>query len=161
MKNVLLVLILVFSFNVGAQPEAKITTPFLRVYNLEGKKIGKGKMIAISEENLQLYDNGKYFEIMASDIGLIKTKRSAANNILVGAGAGAMLMAGLGTAATSGAPRLFSSSPDEGATSGFLFGAVLGAAIGGITVPVKNPISFPIHGDKLRWKDFMGVMVRQ
>jgi len=80
---------LILSINVCAQNEFENTNIFVRVYDLEGKKIGKGKILSISETSLQLYRKG---EFIVNGIGSIKTKHSGGNNRLIGAASGAVLL---------------------------------------------------------------------
>ncbi len=93
MKYVILSLTLMFCLNIGAQNSIKAKRGFVRVYNVQGKKIGKGKILNISETSLQLTRHGEKTSFMVTEIGRIKTKRSGGNNILVGALSGAVAMA--------------------------------------------------------------------
>ncbi|WP_047245640.1 hypothetical protein [Maribacter thermophilus] len=154
MKSVVLAITLILSTGIYAQNEFENTNVFVRVYDLEGKKVGRGKIYSITETSLQLYRKEVFFEIPVSNIGSIRTKRSAGNNILVGAATGATSMAVLGAATADPNATFFAYSVGEGAGAGALLGATLGAGIGGITVLFKNSKSYEISGDKVKWKAF-------
>ena len=153
MKNLIFAITLILGINVCAQNVYENTNVFVRVYDLQGKKISKGKILSISETSLQLNRKGESVKIPVISIGSIKTKHSAGNNVLVGAAIGATSMAILG-AATADPDAWFGYTAAEGATGGALFGGATGAAIGGITVLFKNSKSYEINGDKEKLKAF-------
>ncbi len=155
MKNLIFVITLILSINVCAQNGFENTNVFVRVYDLQGKKIGKGKILSISETSLQLNRKGESMEIPVSSIGSIKTKRSAGHNVLVGAVIGASTMAFLGAAtADPDAWLILPRTAGEGAAAGALLGGTVGAVIGGITILFKNSKSYEINGDKVKWEEF-------
>ena len=139
MKNLVFAITLILSINVCAQNGIENTNVFVRVYDLQGEKIGKGKILSISETSLQLYRKGGSVEFLVINIGSIKKKRSGGHNILIGAATGATTMAILGAAfAQPEESYLFSYTAEEGATQGALAGGIVGASIGGITILFKN-----------------------
>lgn len=69
---------------------------FVRVYNLDGKKIDKGLVVIVGDTVLGLKRNGNYIKINVREIGTIKTKSSGGNNVLAGATTGAATGAFLG-----------------------------------------------------------------
>ena len=146
MKNVFLTLILLLGMYAYAQNETKPSKVFIRVYNLQGKKIAKGSNYTISETSLQFHKKDRLLDIPASEIGSIKTKRAAGNNLLVGAGTGATALGILG-AATGNSGGIPSYTPAEGAATFAAVGAIAGAAVGGITLLFKNSETYPINGD--------------
>ena len=158
MKNLILLITLILSMNVCAQNRLENTNIFLRVYNLEGKKLNKGKIISISETALQLSRNGESTEIPVSSIGAIKTKRSGGNNVLIGAASGATAMAILG-AVTAEPDGFLGYSAGEGAAGGALLGGTAGTLIGGLTVLFKNSKSYDINGDEAKWKAFLEIIL--
>ena len=153
MKILIFVITLILSFNLCAQNGIENTNIFVRVYDLQGKKIGKGKILSISETSLQLNRKRESITIPVISIGLIKTKRSAGNNLLIGATTGAALMAIIGAAVAD---------PDDFLGRGpvivlaTLEGLVAGVVIGGITILFKNSKTYEINGDKVKWKAFYG-----
>lgn len=142
----------VLSFGIGvyAQKPSNSKSIFLRVYNLEGKKINKGKMVFANDSILTLNRNGNKVEIKFNDIGKIKTKRSGGHNVLIGSLAGFSLGA-IGGVATSD-DWLWTA--EEGAYAGGLLGAAGGAAIGGVTAGFKESETYIINGDIVKWKIF-------
>ena len=159
MKNLIFAITLILGINVCAQNGFENTNLFVRVYDLQGNKIGKGKILSISETSLQLNRKGESVEIPVSSIGSIKTKRSAGNNVLIGAVIGATSMAILGTA-TADPDDGWGWTAAEGAAGGALGGALGGAAIGGITILFKNSKSYEINGDKAKWKAFKEMIIK-
>ena len=97
--NLILLLFLTVGVkSVYAQKEANTHNVFLRVYNLEGKKISKGSVIFINDTLLALKNSSDKTAISMKDIGYIKTKRSAGHNILIGSAIGTATGAILGAA---------------------------------------------------------------
>lgn len=127
---------------------------FVRIYNLEGKKTDKGKVIAVTDSTLQLKRTKGIESINFNDIGMIKTKRSAGNNILMGSAIGATSMAIIGAASADESSWIFSYSAGEGAAAGAFLGGTAGAAVGGITILFKNSKTFTINGELQKWKEF-------
>lgn len=154
MKNLIFTIALLLSLNIWAQDALKNTNIFVRVYDLQDNKIGKGKIHSFSDTSLQLYRKGEPVEIPVSNIGSIKTKRSAGNNVLYGAVTGAGTMAVLGAATADPDAWIFGYTAGEGAAAGAFLGGTAGAAIGGITILFKNPKTYEINGDQSKWKIF-------
>jgi hypothetical protein len=159
MKNLIFAITLILSINVCAQNEFENTNIFVRVYDLEGKKIGKGKILSISETSLQLYRKGESVKVMINGIGSIKTKHSAGNNVLIGAATGATTMAILGAATAEPDAGILGYTAGEGAAAGALLGGIAGAAIGGITILFKNSKTYEINGDIAKWKVFIEMII--
>jgi hypothetical protein len=138
MKKLFLILVLLFGIGTYAQ-NGSDKSPFIRVYNLEGQKISKGRINNISDTSLILQKNKKIITIAVSDIGMIKTKHSTGNNFLMGAitGAGMGIILGAG-----------SGDEDRGILG------VLGTPIGGVTALFKNSEIYLINGDDSKWQVF-------
>jgi hypothetical protein len=142
--------ILAFVFMVLLAHHASAQKPvFIRVYDLKGNKIAKGHVLSVTDTSLRLTE--KTDNIRISSIGMIRTKHSAGNNILIGSVIGISTMAIVG-AASGGADSYYTSS--GGALSGAVVGLPLGAAFGGITILFKNSKTYLINGDSTRWKQF-------
>ena len=74
---------------------------FVRVFNLNGKKINTGRVLATTDTSLQLKTESRdTVNLSINSIGTIKTKRSAGHNVLMGsvAAAGAFAIFGAATA---------------------------------------------------------------
>jgi len=153
MKN-LFFIALILSFNISAQELTEKANTFVRVYDLQGKKISKGNILSISDTSLELkYAKGSK-KITSNIIGLIKTKHSGGNNVLIGAATCGTIFAGMGAATADPDDWMFGYTASEGAIGGAVAGGVIGGAIGGITILFKNSKSYIINGDELKWKEF-------
>lgn len=121
--------------------------PFVRVYDLEGKKFNKGRLQRITEDALILRKNGREVEIPASQIGFFKTKHSAGNNIAIGAIVGAVSLAAAASTTDS-----WALTNEEMAIAGGVWGVAIGSAVGWITSLFKSSKTYIIDGDaaKLR-----------
>lgn len=157
MKTLLFSLALILSFNVFAQEKSK--TPFLRVFNLDGKKIAKGRLVQVTDSTLTLRKNKETVNVIFSDVGIIKTKRSFGNNVLTGAGIGAGTVGLLG-AVSSGDKGFFQYGPGQGLGVGILIGAPLGSAAGGLLGLFKNRKTIEINGNKEQWKAFKNLFTQ-
>ena len=154
MKNLFFAIALILSINISAQKEKQKINMFVRVYDLQGNKISKGNILRITDTTLQLNAETGPVEIEVSDIGLIKTKRSAGNNILIGSVIGASPIIILAAVSSEPNSDFFGNSVWEGAAAGAAIGLPVGAAIGGITSLFKNSKSYKINGEKLKWIAF-------
>jgi len=128
---------------------------FVRVYNLNGKKINTGRVLAATDTSLQLKtESRETVNISINTIGTIKTRRSGGHNVLMGslAGAGAFAIVGVATADPN--DQIVAYSAGEGALAGVVLGIPVGAAIGGITVLFKKSGTFVINGKVEQWKAF-------
>lgn len=150
-----LCLIIMAGSNFYAQENPNEKKLFVRVYNLEGKKIGKGHVNFVNDTLLGLKKNSKFLQFNVNDIGIIKTKRSAGHNILIGAAIGATTFAILGAASADPDAWIFGYTAAEGAAVGALGGALGGAAVGGASVAFKNSMTYPINGNIDKWRIFM------
>lgn len=159
MKNLIFVITLVLISNAYAQNGLENTNVFLRVYDLEGKKISKGKVLSILDTSLQLVRNGQPMEIPVRSIGSVKTKHSGGNNVLIGAVVGAGTMAVVGVATADPDAWILAYNAGEGAAAGALLGGTFGAMVGGITILFKNTNSYEINGDTAKWKAFTEMIV--
>ncbi|MBR9844993.1 MAG: hypothetical protein GYB35_02240 [Algicola sp.] len=156
MKILLLSLALILSANVFAQNTSK--TPFLRVFNLEGKKIAKGKFVQVTDSTLSLRKNRKIIEISFRDIGVIKTKHSIGNNFLTGAAIGAGVLGAVLASSSTSSNNSFGLDGSLGI--GALVGAPLGSAAGGAVGLFKNSKTYEIHGDEVQWHAFKDIFTQ-
>lgn len=152
-KIILMSISLLFVVNGFSQKSNKKT--FVRVYNLEGKKINKGYIHSVNNEILVLRrGNNLKIETEVKSIGKIKTKRSGGHNVLMGSAVGASLGAVLGVSTADPDAWIFGYSKGEGAIGFGTLGALGGAAVGGVAAGVKNTETFVINGQKENWKLF-------
>lgn len=155
-KIVVFVISLILCANVLAQNETTSHNVFVRVYNLQNKKIGKGKILAITDSSIQLIRNKKIKKISVVDIGVIKTKWSDGHNILIGTAVGATII-GIAVASDTNEDNAFFSVEGD-ILAGAIFGGTAGATIGGITCLFKNSATYEINADMEKWKIFKIMM---
>ncbi|MFI0428245.1 hypothetical protein [Mariniflexile sp. HMF6888] len=156
-----LAIVLVFSTSTYAQNEVKKYNIYLRVYNLEGKQINKGSLIFINDSLLELKGSSKQEKISLQEIGFIKTKRAAGNNVLIGAASGAALGAIVGVSTADPDAWVLAYTAGEGALAFGGIGALGGAAIGGVTTLFKKSETFIINASDVNWSLFQKAMGNQ
>ena len=155
MKNLIFITILFLSANVCAQTESKDTSIYVRIYDLQGKKIGMGDIQSISNTSLKLCNNrlvsnGYSDNFPLHRIGSIRTKHSGGQNVLVGAA---------GLAAVCVVVQLRDEESSYFGRSvdiilGAIGGAMGGAITGAISTIFKNVEVFEINGDLDKLKAF-------
>jgi len=163
MKFLFFILIWTINVTLFAQNGFKKTNNFVRVYELNGKKISKGKILSISETSIQLIREVDSFVIATENIGSIKTKRSEGNNIITGAATGAFAMVILSLATYEeppSSPYGTDFGPGANAIAGAIIGIPVGAAVGGITIFFKNSKTYKINGDTIKLKEFKEMMLK-
>lgn len=153
MKKLILFLSLMAGIPLMAQNEIQVPDLFVRVFDMDGKKMGKGKILAISDTSLLLFRNGRSLEFPVKEIGLVKTKRSGKHNVLVATAIGAVIL-GMAGAASAEPDAWFGYTATEGAFGGAVLGGAAGAGIGGITLLFKKSKTYIINGDSANWKAF-------
>ena len=160
MKNLILLLTLLISFSINAQVENKTHKLFVRVFNMDGKKIGKGHIHSINDSLLILSKNKKLTELHLKEIGKIKTKRSGGHNVVVGATSGVLVGVILGslnppTDSTGGTFTWAGSSSGEELANGVTVGVISGTILGGVSGLFKNSKTFIIEAKPEKWKVFV------
>ena len=154
MKNLLFAIALVLSTTIYAQERNEKTYPFVRVFDQLGQKINKGHIVSVDNTTLFLKSHNQSVGISYLEIGIIKTKRSAGNNVLMGATIGGAAMGILGAATADPDGWLFNYSAGEGFAMGTIFGGTAGSVLGAATIPLKNSKTFIINGDINNWNAF-------
>lgn len=156
MKLIPLLFLMTFSCTIYAQKSI-----FVRIYDLNGKKINKGVVFSVTDSSIQLMGKDIPIDIPISKIGSVKTKRSPGNNLLKGAAISAPILSLLffvsGTPTkdmSNGLGSFLEYTPGQGAIGGALIGLPVGAAIGGLTISFKKSRTFLIDGDLMKWKAF-------
>ncbi|TBW26774.1 hypothetical protein [Gramella sp. KN1008] len=160
MKTLLVLFSIMFCTPLFSQePEAplRFKDTFVRVFDVNGKKIAKGKIVNISEQTLTLKSGMGYSETGMDRIHLIKTRHSAANNVIIGALAGGVVGGIIGAEDTKD-DWLFNSR--EGALLGALAGAPIGAGVGGLTLLFRKGNVYHIQGSEEAWEYFKDSMAR-
>lgn len=153
MNKLIAILFLSLCHYAFAQQQQDSATIFIRVFDLEGKRISKGRIAILSDSLLYLKKERGIITIPISEIGKIKTKRSAGHNIFIGAVSGAIL-GGVILSATNDEDKSYPISDGLAAYSGAIGGGALGVLVGGISSLFKNSKTTPINGDKEAWLKF-------
>ena len=154
MKYLLFTIALFICTNITAQELPKKSKIFVRVYNNQGKKIAKGKILDITDNSLTLKKGSGSITIPLSEIETLKTKRSNGNNVLFGAAGGFLL--GLGIVASNSGPCDGLGCTGKGiAYVGAIILPMIGSGIGYLTTLFKNSKEYLIVSDVARWKGFM------
>ncbi len=96
-----------FFVSANSQQVPEIEPLFIRVYNGQGIKISKGKLLAINEEGLVLQRGKKTDTVATEDIARIKTKRALGRAMGIGAVLGATSGAIVGANAGSSLDNIF------------------------------------------------------
>jgi hypothetical protein len=154
MKKILISIVVLVSMTIGAQEKTSNDRVFIRVFNLEGNKIGAGFIITMSDNELQIKKGKTLKTIPVNSIGSIKTKRSAGNNVLIGAGFGLVIGASAGIASAEPDAFILNYTQGEGALIFGTMGGAIGAALGGLSSLFKKSTHFPINGSIEKWQEF-------
>ncbi|SDI14792.1 hypothetical protein [Winogradskyella thalassocola] len=101
-----------------------------------------------------MYLKGKIISVPLSNIGKIKTKHSAGNNIVIGALIGGGSLAVIGLLSGDDNSGILSLSANEKVSLGLVGGGFFGAIIGAITAIFKKSKLYIIYGSKMKLKDF-------
>ena len=152
MKYLLITIALFLCVNITAQELPKKSRIFVRVYNNEGQKIAKGKILNITDDALILKKGSSSITVPTADIMYIKTKKTNGHNVLIGSLVGAGFAVGLAIDADGDSLGTFVAVI---ITPVF---AAIGSGIGFITSLFKNSQHYSIQGDPAKWQDFKEVM---
>ena len=149
MKYLLFAITLFLCVNIKAQELPKKSKIFVRVYNENGKKIAKGKILKITDSTLVLKKGSSSITVPSNEISYLKTKRTNGHNILIGG------LVGVGIPVFGFA---LSGDSDGWATVAAVILApivgAIGSGIGYITALFKNSQHYSIQGDPIKWKGF-------
>lgn len=154
MKNLLFAIALVLSTVIYAQERTANNFPFVRIFDLQGKKVYKGQLLSLNDTTLILKKKKTSIGIHYEDIGSIKTKRSAGNNILSGASIGGATLGALVAASANPGANFLSYNSGEGFAMGAILGGTGGAVIGALTIPFKRSKKYIINADINKWTAF-------
>jgi hypothetical protein len=129
---------------------------FVRVYDMSGKKTAKGFLAGTTDSSILISRDTLPVSIPVTQIGYIKTKRSAGHTILISSLTGAVVCGIIGAA--SGEPPVndntfggtlhdaLTFTPGEAFVVGFILGAGAGAGIGAVIYGVGKHYTFEING---------------
>jgi hypothetical protein len=130
---------------------------FVRVYDMKGNKIDKGRVIAVTDSTLELNGKSKTDTILVQRIGSIRTRHSAGNTIGISSAVGLVIGTVIGVAGSSQPNQQDQyqiMTPGEEVASGIALGLLSGAIVGAIGTAFKDSKHFIIHGNAAKWKAF-------
>ncbi|SHN38650.1 hypothetical protein [Chitinophaga sp. CF418] len=151
-KNYLLLLILFCSISpLEAQKR------FIRIYDQQGQMIAKGDFTATTDTSIVLQAHKTQLEIPLRNIGTIKTKRTFAHAIAIGATIGVVSGGLLGLASGQANEDVYGSlgyesSPGDDVAAGALIGLATGAVVGTIISVAQNRSTIVINGNTTDWQ---------
>ena len=90
MRKIILLLLALNLFSSALQAQQKT---FLRIFDLSGKKIGKGFLQSTTDSSIRLTKDSGMQEFSVANIGFIKTKHSGGHTILISSLAGGVAIA--------------------------------------------------------------------
>ncbi|TPV33878.1 hypothetical protein FJ651_06880 [Paucihalobacter ruber] len=156
MKTTVLIFALLISVSGVSQVLHSKDQKFVRVYDLDGNKVLKGRLYSVSDSTLTIRFTDSLHTLAATDLGAIKFKRSIGSNALTGSLIGGGIGAIVGGASADPDPdSLFGQATvAEGVVSGFVLGLPIGAAVGGLTGLLRKKREIYINGDLNTWITF-------
>lgn len=157
-KYLLFTLVMLVCIGCYAQTEINGKLLFIRVFDLNGEKMSKGKVFIVTDSTLHIKTSSGVEILPISIIKKIKTKRSAGNNILIGSLIGFASGAVLGIT-TADPDAWFGYTAAEGATGIGIVGAVAGSTVGAITIAFKNSTTFIVDGKSENWNVIKNYLV--
>ncbi|MCM8570627.1 hypothetical protein NE848_14620 [Gramella jeungdoensis] len=157
MKTLIFILGIIFTSQLFAQQTEstlRYKDTFVRVFDANGKKIAKGKIVNISDNTLSLKRGKGYSEIPMDKINHIKTNHSAATSVLVPALAGVIIGGIIGAQDADPDALFYPTTEAEAAAMGALLGGAAGAGIGGLSLLFRKGNVYHIQGSQEAWKYF-------
>ncbi len=153
MKTLFFAIALMLSINIYAQREPEKINKFIRVYDLAGIKINKGKLLAVTDTSLQLKGGKGLVTIYVRSIGTIKTKRSFGHNILIVSAIVGPLLYFFGI-------NSMDASVGEAIGPAIFGGLSAGVTIGGLISLSQQPKTYYIYGNVLNWNAYKEKIAR-
>tara|TARA_R110001592_G_scaffold283472_1_gene551405 strand:+ start:141 stop:659 length:519 start_codon:yes stop_codon:yes gene_type:complete len=158
MKYLLFAIALFLCANITAQELPKKSKIFVRVYNSEGQKIAKGKILNITDDALVLKKGSSSITVPVSDISYLKTKRSNGHNVLLGAAGGSLVGLSIASSQSGKSSGGFGGTAKGIAYAGAIVVVLVGAGVGYLTTLFKGSKQYSIDGNTVKWKGFMEEM---
>ncbi|MEX0315010.1 MAG: hypothetical protein AB3N18_12610 [Allomuricauda sp.] len=158
MRLSLFTVALFLSLNSFSQENSESIGMFVRVFDLQGNKIAKGKIQSLSDTALQLKTRKLSVKLPVNNIGRIKTGRAGGTNVGVGALTGASVGVVLGIAAGEDGGLYGATSTGDNVGAMSVIGAMLGSAAGGLSTIFKKNKTFQINGNSENWNAFIQSM---
>lgn len=124
---------------------------FVRVYDLGGHKMAKGYLMDLTDSSFHVKRNGENREILASEVGTIRLRRSFGNTMAYTSAAGMIFLGIAGAASADNDASFFSYSASEGFLAGSILGGAGGAVLGSIFSGFRKRPVIPIEGRLSNW----------
>ena len=131
---------------------------FIRLYDLNGKKIGKGNLLPGTDSTIDLLRGKKTKTFSISKVDEVKTRRTFGHSVLIGTGVGVGL-------ATVGIIISASASNSDNQETSFDAGLIAlglpyaGALVGTVVGAVTKRRTFEIKGNADNWKPLKDKML--
>ncbi len=154
MKYLLLILFAVFFKQSYAQDSSSTKKIFVRLYNSNNEKIGKGYLLYGYDSLIEIKQHAALNTFPVQQVAYIQTRRSTGHSILTGAAIGTAtgviligISAGADTQNSEGTSASFAEAL-AGVAAPFV-----GAAIGGVAATFRKRETIIINGNTEQWKD--------
>ena len=147
-------MVLFFSFMLTCLGSMAQKNIFIRLYDVNGRKIGKGNLMPGTDSTIQVLHGKQTNMFSISRVGEIKTRRTFGHSVLIGTGVGV----GLGTIGLVVAIIGDNSDNINGGEASFdiavsSFAApYAGALVGAVVAALTKRETFEINGDAGKWK---------
>jgi len=153
-KHIFLTIMLLIGICISAQDKLEDKKLYLRIYDMQGIKISKGKLVSIQENTIILKRRKKSYSIDVTEIGMIKSKRALGHNIGIGALAGASVGITYGFLQGGDGGAIGTSSGGDNAVVFGTLGLLAGPLIGGLSGLGKKSKKFEINKDPNQLRKF-------
>ncbi len=153
--------IFLICFGLQAQNKSSSKEPFIRIYNLEGQKVLKGRVVNVTNSTITVIRGNEKREMNVSEVGFIRTKHSVGHNVLIGASAASAIAAVTFAAEADPDAWIFGYTAGEGILAGFILGAPVGGGIGALTALFKKSREYEINGESTKWMEIMPLFQEQ
>ena len=150
MKYFLNIIPLIFCFSLNSQDDLNVTSEkvFVRIYDLQGYKMGKGKIRSVTGTMLYIGRIKNPRGIPIRKIGHIKTKRSGCRNIFV--------FTAIGISITLMNDELHTVS--DKSIHQLVIPYYAGILVGIVTAIFKNSKKYIINGDLSKWNEIKNII---
>lgn len=147
--RVLFLLLLFCTVTSSLQAQKRV---FVRVFDSKGMKIARGQLKVVTDSSLIISRKSGDREVVVSDIGSIRLRRSTGNSIVTAAavlGASGAVIGGISS--TPESSSFIDFTPAEGAVLGLVLGTATGAVTGLVISSFRRKPLFIINQNRESW----------